>query len=309
MENLEDIIIIGGGPAGYTAAIYAAREDFKPLVISGSQAGGQLMLTSAVDNYPGFPDGVLGPDLMDLFRKQAERFGARLINDDVTEVDFTKRPFRVLVGQKEYNAKCVIIALGASAKWLGIESEKKFIGKGISSCATCDAPFFRNKNVVAVGGGDTAMEDSLFLTKFASTVTLIHRKDSFRASKIMQQKVLANPKIKVIFNSVVEEVLGTEKVNGVKIKNVLTGEVTTLSTDGLFVAIGHSPNTSILKGKLKLDDLGYVIAKDEVKTEIKGVFVAGDVADRVYRQAITAAGSGSKAALEARNYLQNLKES
>lgn len=307
MENTEELIIIGGGPAGYTAAIYTAREDFKPLVISGSQAGGQLMLTSAVDNYPGFPDGVLGPDLMDLFRKQAERFGARFLNEDVTDIDLTKQPFKISVGSKDYHAKCIIIALGASAKWLNIESEQRLIGKGISSCATCDAPFYKNKDVVAVGGGDTAMEDSLFLTKFAKSVTLVHRKDNFRASKIMQQRVLANPKIKVIFNSVIEEVLGKEKVNGVKIKNVLTNKVTNLATDGLFVAIGHSPNTSILMGKLKLDDQGYIITKDEVKTDIDGVFVAGDVADKVYRQAVTAAGSGSKAALEARNYLQNLK--
>ena len=307
MENVEDIIIIGGGPAGYTAAIYTAREDFKPLVISGFQAGGQLMLTNEVENYPGFPNGILGPELMDLFRKQAERFGARLIDDDVTDIDLTKRPFKVVVSEKEYYANCIIIALGASAKWLGLESEQKFIGRGVSSCATCDAPFFKNKNVVVVGGGDTAMEDSLFLTKFVNSVTLVHRRDSFRCSKIMGGRVMSNPKIKVMLNSVVEEVIGQDKVSAVRINNVVTNEKTTINTDGLFVAIGHSPNTSILKGKLKLDDLGYIITKDEIKTEIEGVFVAGDAADRVYRQAVTAAGSGTKAALEARAYLQELK--
>jgi thioredoxin reductase (NADPH) len=307
MENVEDIIIIGGGPAGYTAAIYTAREDFKPLMICGSQAGGQLMLTNEVENYPGFPNGILGPDLMELFRKQAERFGARFVNDDVTDIDFTKRPFKVSVNGKEYHARCIIIALGASAKWLGIKSEQKFVGKGISSCATCDAPFFKNKNVIAVGGGDTAMEDSLFLTKFVNSVTLVHRRDAFRASKIMQQRVMSNPKIKVILNSVVDEVMGKEKVNAVKIKNVSTNKVTKVNTDGVFVAIGHSPNTALVKGKLKLDDMGYIITKDEVKTDIDGVFIAGDVADKVYRQAVTAAGSGTKAALEARNYLQELK--
>ncbi len=307
MEKVEDVIIIGGGPAGYTAAIYTAREDFKPLVISGIEAGGQLMLTNEVENYPGFPEGVLGPDLMDLFRKQAERFGARFINENVTDVDFTKRPYKVMVDSNVYYSNCIIVALGASAKWLGLESEQRLIGHGVSSCATCDAPLYRNKAVVAVGGGDTACEDSLFLAKFASGVTLVHRRDKLRASKIMAEKVLSNPKIKTVFNTEIEEVIGKEKVTGVRVKNTITGEKSTIKTDGLFVAIGHSPNTAFLKGKLKLDANGYIITKEEVRTEIDGVFVAGDAADKLYRQAVTAAGSGAKAALEARNYIQHMK--
>jgi thioredoxin reductase (NADPH) len=307
MDKIEDVIIIGGGPAGYSAAIYTAREDFEPLVISGITAGGQLMLTNEVENYPAFPTGVMGPDLMDLFRKQAENFGARFINDNVTKIDVTSRPFKVNVGDKEYLANSLIIATGASAKWLNIPSEQKFIGKGVSSCATCDAPFFKNKDVIAVGGGDTAMEESLFLTKFAKSVTLIHRRDKFRASKIMQERVWANPKIKVILNSIIEEVLGEEKVSGVKIKDLTTHEITELKTDGLFVAIGHSPNTAFLKGVMQMDEHGYLITQEEVKTNIDGIFVAGDVADKDYRQAVTAAGSGAKAAIEARSYLQNLK--
>ena len=306
MEDTENLIIIGSGPAGYTAALYAAREEFKPLVISGVPSGGQLMLTTLVENYPAFPEGIMGPELMELFRKHAERFGTRFIDENVTSVDFSKRPFKVMVGDKEYAAKCVIIATGASAKWLGIESEQKLMGRGVSSCATCDAPFYKNKNVIVVGGGDTAMEDSLFLTKFASSVTIIHRRGQFRASKIMQEKVKANPKIKIMFNTTIEEVLGDQKVNGARLKDIVTGKTHEAKIDGVFVAIGHSPNTSFLNGVLKLDDLGYIITKNEVKTDIEGVFVAGDVADRVYRQAVTAAGSGTKAALEARHYLQNL---
>ena len=307
MEKVEDLIIIGGGAAGYTAAIYAAREDFRPLVISGILAGGQLMLTSKVENYPGFPDGILGPDLMDLFRKQAEKFGARFINDNVTDVDFTKKPFKVSVASETYFANCVILALGASAKWLNLESEQRLIGHGVSSCGTCDGPFFKNKDVALVGGGDTACEDALFVAKFANSVTMIHRRDSFKASKIMQQRILADPKIKIIYNSVIEDVIGNEKVSGVKIRDVKTNQISTLNVAGLFVAIGYSPNTSFLKGKIKLDQMGYIEVKDEVKTDIDGVFVAGDVSDKVYRQAVTAAGSGTKAALEARGYLQNLK--
>lgn len=306
---VEDLIIIGSGPAGYTAAIYAAREDFKPLMIRGFEHGGQLMLTTLVENYPGFPNGVLGPELMDLFMKQAERFGTRFVNDNVTEVDFSTRPFRVRVGSTEYLTHSVILSPGASAKWLGLESEQKFIGKGVSSCATCDAPFFKNKDVVVVGGGDTAMEDSLFLTKFAKNVTIVHRRDQFRASKIMQERVRSNPKIKIIWNCAVEEIFGSTKVTGVKIKNLITNKTSTMTTDGVFVAIGYTPNTSFLKGKLKMDEQGYLITKAEVKTDIDGVFVAGDVADKVYRQAVSAAGSGAKAALEVRNYLQNLKYS
>lgn len=309
MENVENLIIIGSGPAGYTAAIYAAREDFKPLVISGIQKGGQLILTNTVENYPGFPEGILGPELMDLFRKQAERFGTRFIDDNVTDVDFSTRPFKIKVGEDTaYYSNSVIIATGASARWLGIESEKKFIGKGVSSCATCDAAFFKNKDVIVVGGGDTAMEDSNFLCRFAKSVTIVHRRDAFRASSIMQKRALSNPNLKVMYNTAVKEILGQEKVTGAVLTNTKTNESNTIKIDGVFVAIGYTPNTGFLKGKLKLDDAGYIMAKDEVKTDIEGIFVAGDVSDRIYRQAITAAASGSKAALEARAYLQSDSE-
>lgn len=302
----EDLIIIGSGPAGLTAAIYTAREDFKPLVITGLSSGGQLLLTTKVENYPAFPDGIDGPELVESMRKQAEKFGARFANEDVVDIDLSSKPIKIKTSSGEYEANAVIIATGASAKWLGIPSEQKYIGKGISSCATCDAPFFKGKNVVVVGGGDTAMEDSLFLTKFVESVTIVHRRGEFRASKIMQGRVLSNPKIKVIWDSEVAEVLGNGKVTGVKIKNVKSGEVTEMNVDGVFVAIGYAPNTKFLQGKLKLDEQGYIITKDEVLTDIEGVFVAGDVSDRKYRQAITAAGSGSKAALEARAYIQEL---
>ena len=302
----EDLIIIGSGPAGLTAAIYTAREDFKPLVITGLSSGGQLLLTTKVENYPAFPDGIDGPELVESMRKQAEKFGARFANEDVVDIDFSSKPIKIKTSSGEYEANAVIIATGASAKWLGIPSEQKYIGKGISGCATCDAPFFKGKNVVVVGGGDTAMEDSLFLTKFVESVTIVHRRGECRASKIMQGRVLSNPKIKVIWDSEVAEVLGNGKVTGVKIKNVKSGEVTEMNVDGVFVAIGYAPNTKFLQGKLKLDEQGYIITKDEVLTDIEGVFVAGDVSDRKYRQAITAAGSGSKAALEARAYIQEL---
>jgi thioredoxin reductase (NADPH) len=317
MENVESIIIIGSGPAGYTAALYAAREGFNPLMISGAISGGQLMLTTTVENYPGFPDGIMGPELMDLLRKQAERFGTRFIDENVIDVDFSSKPFKVMVwvstGTSDdrvvstYYANAVIISTGASAKWLGLGSEKRLIGHGVSSCATCDAFFYKGKDVIVVGGGDTAMEDSLFLTKFAKSVTIVCRKGEFRASKIMQGRVKTNPKIKIIFNSTVEEILGKEKVTGVKLKNLISGKTEAMKIDGVFVAIGYTPNTSFLKGKLNLDEQGYVIAKDEVRTNINGVFVAGDVADKVYRQAVTAAASGTKAALEARTYLQDLE--
>ncbi len=306
---VEDLIIIGSGPAGLTAALYTAREDFKPLVITGVNAGGQLLLTTTVENFPAFPDGVYGSELVDLMRKQAEKFGSRFVAEDVMSVDLSSKPFKVKTSSAEYQAKSVIVATGASAKWLGIPSEQRFIGKGVSSCATCDAPFFKNKNVVVVGGGDTAMEDSIFLTKFTNSVTIIHRRDAFRASKIMQERALSNPKIKVIWDSAIDEVLGDSKVTGIKIKNLKTGETQQMNIDGVFVAIGYQPNTKYLAGSLALDDQGYIITKDEVKTDIEGVFVAGDVADRRYRQAITAAGSGAKAALEAREYLQKLEYS
>ena len=303
---VEDLVIVGSGPAGLTAAIYTAREGFKPLMINGINEGGQLTLTTAIENYPGFPDGVLGPDLIALMKKQAEKFGTRFAGEDVQSVDFSKRPFKLKTNSSEYEARCVIIATGASANWLGIPSEQKFIGKGVSSCATCDGPFFKRKNVVVIGGGDTAMTDSLVLTMFADSVTIVHRRDQFRASKIMQDRVLSNKKIKVIWNSSIEEINGDARVNGVTIKNTATNEIARIPTDGVFVAIGYSPNTKFLEGKLKLDEHGYIITKDEIKTDIEGIFVAGDVADHVYRQAVSAAGSGAKAALEARDYLQGL---
>ena len=305
----EGVIIIGSGPAGLSAALYTAREDFKPLVITGVNAGGQLLLTTTVENYPAFPDGVQGAELIDLMRKQAEKFGTRFIADDVIGVDFSSRPFKIKTHSGQYEAKSLIVATGASAKWLGIESEKKFIGKGVSSCATCDAPFFKNKNVIVVGGGDTAMEDSLFLTKFVNSVTIVHRRDQFRASKIMQERVLSNQKIKVVRDSGIDEIIGDDKVSGVKIRNLKTDQVTEMGIDGIFVAIGYAPNTKFLEGSLPLDDKGYIITKEEVETDIEGVFVAGDDADHIYRQAATAAGSGVKAALKVREYLQNMNYS
>jgi thioredoxin reductase (NADPH) len=307
LPNVEDVIIIGSGPAGYTAAIYLSREDFKPVVLAGMEQGGQLTLTNVVENYPGFPEGVLGAELMARFRAQAAKFGARFVNGSATGVDFGSRPFKVAADSGAYLANSVILAPGASARWLGLESEKKFTGKGVSSCATCDGPFYRNKSVVVVGGGDTAMEDSLFLTKFASSVTIIHRRHEFRASKIMQERVMASSKIKVVWDSTIDEILGNSKVTGVRVRNLKTNEASELKTDGVFVAIGYTPNTGFLQGKLPLDEQGYIITSDEVRTGIKGVFVAGDVADRVYRQAVTAASSGAKAALAARAYLQDLK--
>jgi thioredoxin reductase (NADPH) len=304
---VENIVIIGSGPAGLTAAMYTSREGFNPLVISGQDAGGQLLLTTMVENFPGFPDGVMGPELINMMRKQAERFGTRFVSDYVVEVDFTSKPMKIKTVGNSYEAHSIIVASGASSKLLGLESEKKLMGRGVSTCATCDGPFFRNKDVIVVGGGDTAMEDSLFLTKFAKSVTIVHRRDEFRASKIMQEKVLSNEKIKVIWDSGVDEILGAEHVTGAKIRNLKDNSAKELTADGVFIAIGHSPNTAFLKGKLKLDEKGYIITKDEVKTELEGVFIAGDVADHVYMQAVTAASSGTKAALEARAYLQDME--
>ncbi len=299
----ENVIILGSGPAGLSAAIYASREGFDPLLISGPAPGGQLTLTTVVENYPGFADGIMGPELMENMRKQAERFGTRFIEGIVTKVELEGKMKKVYVGEEEFDAKAIIIATGASTRWLGIDSEKKFIGKGVSSCATCDAPFFKNKRVVVVGGGDTAMEDSLFLTKFAASVTIIHRRDEFRASKAMAKKVLENSKINVIWNSKIDEILGEAKVNGVKIRNINTDEATQMPIDGVFVAIGNMPNTDLFKNQLELDDAGYIKTNEEVLTAIEGVFVAGDVADRIFKQAATAAGSGVKAALKVREYL------
>ena len=301
---MENVVIIGSGPAGLTAAIYAARAELKPVVISGMQPGGQITLTTMVENFPGFPDGIMGPDLMDNMRKQAERFGTRFIDEEVIEVDFKSKPFTIKTDSQEIKTKTVIIASGAVAKWLGVPGEKEFMGKGVSGCATCDGFFFRGKEVVVVGGGDTALEDALYLTKFANTVTIIHRRDQFRASKIMQERVFANSKIKIIWDSVVTEIKGDNKVTGVKIKNVKTGEEKELKTDGVFVAIGHSPATEIFKGQIEIDDQGFIVKKENTETSVKGVFVAGDVADRRYKQAIVAAGEGAKAAIDVEKYLQ-----
>ena len=297
-----DVIIIGSGPAGLTAAIYTIRADLKTLVIAGVKWGGQLMLTTEVENFPGFPDGIQGPDLMANMRKQAERFGAEFIDDDFTSADFSTKPFKVSVGDKIYEAKSVIIATGADTKWLGVKGEAEKIGRGVSSCAPCDAAFFRNKNVFVVGGGDSAMEEAIVLTKFADSVTIIHRRDSFRASEIMQTRVKENPKIKILFNSVITEIFGEIKVEKVSIKNTQTGETSEMPIDGIFVAIGHIPNTSKFTG-IDLDEEKFVKAHDHFLTNQEGVFVAGDVHDKEYRQAITAAGYGASAALELQKWL------
>ncbi|MCL5106078.1 MAG: thioredoxin-disulfide reductase [Candidatus Marsarchaeota archaeon] len=301
---VEKVVILGSGPAGLTAALYAARDDLKPIIIGGFNAGGQLMLTTEVENYPGFPSGIYGAELIDSMRKQAEKFGAVFVNDDVKEVDFNSRPFKLKTAAAKFEAHSVVVATGASARWLGIESEKKFIGKGVSSCATCDGAFFKNKEVAIVGGGDTALEDAIFLAKFATKVHIIHRRDEFKASRLAQDRARANPKIDFILNSEVTEILGSGSVTGLRVANNKTNETSDIRVDGLFVAIGYKPNTGFLKGALDLDEQGYIVVSDEVKTKIDGIFVAGDVADKIYKQAVVAAGAGAKAALEVRFYLQ-----
>jgi thioredoxin reductase (NADPH) len=305
VSDVRDLIIVGGGPAGYTAALYAARANLNPLVIEGITFGGQLMITSDVENYPGYPDGVLGPAMMQDFRRQAERFGAEFITDDVTAVDFSERPFRVEVGDDEYFARAVIVATGASARQLGLESERTLQGRGVSYCAVCDAAFFRSKKVIVVGGGDSAMEEAIFLTKFADKVTVVHRRDEFRASPIMLDRARANPRIEWVTNAVVDEVLGDDgKVSAARIRDVNTGEKTDIPTDGLFVAIGHDPNTRLFLDQLDHDDAGYLeVQPGSTATNITGVFAAGDVADHTYRQAVTAAGTGAMAALDAERLL------
>ena len=298
------VIIIGSGPAGLTAALYTARANLQPLVITGVEWGGQLMLTSEVENYPGFVNGINGPDLMDIMKKQAEKFGTEFISGNVTSVDFSTRPFQVFVGDKKFEASAVIIATGASTKWIGLDSEQKFIGKGVSSCATCDGFFFKDKDIAVVGGGDSAMEEALFLTKFANTVKIIHRRDKLRASKIMQERAINNDKIEFVWDSEVVEVLGDDKVKGIKIQNTKNKETSEIELAGLFVAIGHTPNTDFLKGQINLDELGYVVKQDGTRTNIDGVFVAGDVHDFRYRQAVTAAGHGCEAAMDVEKYLE-----
>ncbi|HSF49512.1 MAG TPA: thioredoxin-disulfide reductase [Nitrososphaeraceae archaeon] len=307
------LIIIGSGPAGLTASIYAARGGIEPLVISGNEPGGQLMYTSEVENFPGFDEPILGPILMEKMRKQAQRFGTRFVDKAISSVDFSSKPFRIRCSNsdnnnnniEEYFADSVIIATGASAVWLGLESEQRLRGGGVSSCATCDGFFFKGKDVVVVGGGDTAMEEALFLIKFTKSVMVIHRRNKLNASAIMQQKAFRNEKISFLWNTIIEDILGNSKVESVRVKNVITGESKDIRTDGVFVAIGHKPNTELFKGQIELDERGYIKKYEESKTSIDGVFVAGDVYDYKYRQAITAAGSGCKAALDVINYLES----
>ncbi len=308
-NGTHEVIIVGGGPAGYTAALYTARANMHPLVVEGFTWGGQLMITSDVENYPGYPDGVLGPEMMQDFRRQAERFGAEFITDDVTRVDFSEQPFRIWIGDDEYRARTVIVATGATARQLGLESEKKLQGRGVSYCAVCDAAFFRDQEVIVVGGGDSALEEATFLAKFATKVTVVHRRDEFRASPIMIDRARSNERIAFVLDSVVTEVLDVDagRMTGAIVENVKTGEISTLSADGLFVAIGHDPTTSLFEGLVDMDEAGYIVAKGKTtETNIPGVFAAGDVQDHVYRQAVTAAGSGCQAALDAERYLAAL---
>ncbi len=305
-----NVAIIGSGPAGYTAAIYTARANLSPVLIEGTLPGGQLMITTDIENFPGFPEGVPGPELMDLFKKQAERFGTQYVSGTITKVDFSQQPFKLWVDDSQLiEAKTVIIATGASAQWLNIPSEKEYMGCGVSACATCDGFFFRNKDVAVVGGGDTALEEANFLTRFCNKVTLIHRRDKLRGSKIMQDRILNNPKIQVAWNSVVDEILGKDDngrkyVTGLRLKNTVTSELSEISLDGVFMAIGHLPNTDFLKGQLELDEKGYIVLKNNTYTSVPGVFACGDVQDLRYRQAITAAGSGCQAALDTERWLE-----
>ena len=305
MTETREVVVLGSGPAGFTAALYAARANLRPLVLKGLESGGQLMLTTDVENYPGFPDGIMGPELMEAMEKQAARFDAEIVAQSATRVDLSERPFGIWAGDHEWRARTLIISTGASAKWLGVPGEERLRGRGVSACATCDGFFFRDRELVVVGGGDTAMEEASFLTKFASKVTIVHRRDEFRASKIMQDRALANPKIDVVWNTVVDEISGNGAVNGVKLRNVNDGTVNDFATDGVFMAIGHTPNTSLFEGQLEFTDGGYIVVQEPTTaTSVPGVFAAGDVTDRHYRQAVTAAGQGCKAAMDAERLLQ-----
>jgi thioredoxin reductase (NADPH) len=304
MSDVRELIIVGGGPAGYTAALYAARANLEPLVIEGFNWGGQLMITSDVENYPGYPDGVMGPEMMAEFRRQAERFGADFVTDDVTRVDFSEQPFRVWVENEEYRAKAVVVATGASARWLGLPGEQHYQGRGVSACATCDGAFFKDKELIVVGGGDTAMEEATFLTRFASKVTVVHRRDEFRASQIMVDRARASEKIDFVTNAVIDEILGEGKVEAVRLRDTVTGDTWETKVDGVFVAIGHDPNTKLFVDQLDHDDAGYLVTRPgTTETNVSGVFAAGDVQDHTYRQAVTAAGSGCMAALDAERFL------
>lgn len=300
------VIIIGSGPAGYTAAIYTARANLNPLVISGTAPGGQLLLTTLVENFPGFSEGIMGPELMEVLRKQAEKFGAEVLQREVVKVDFKNRPFTAYTEESSYQAEAAIIATGANARLLNVPGESKFLGYGVSTCATCDGAFYRGKEVAVVGGGDSAMEEAIFLTHFATKVTVVHRREDLRASKIMQERARSNPKINWILNTVVEEVYGDSKAKGLKLRHSQNGKTQELGVDGIFIAIGHDPNTSIFKGQINLDKQGYIVTDKNVFTEIPGVFACGDVVDHRYRQAITAAGYGCMAALETEKYLQTV---
>jgi thioredoxin reductase (NADPH) len=298
------IMIVGSGPAGYTAAIYCARAELEPVVVAGLQFGGQLMLTTDVENYPGFPEGVTGPEMMELFQRQAERFGAEVVMEDAVEVDTTRRPFRVRTAERSYTTDALIIATGASAKWIGIESEQRLQNNGVSACATCDGALFRNKPMAVIGGGDTALEEALFLTRFATKVTVVHRRDELRASKIMQERARANEKIEFAWNSVVDEILGDDFVTGIRLKDVNSGKTREIPVDAVFVAIGHKPNTELLRGQIELDDVGYIKTEaGSSRTNVEGVFACGDAMDPVYRQAVTAAGTGCVAAIDAERWL------